>query len=61
MTVETAVPATNRVFVHRFGYAVKMKSFDAASVWQAAPHLASCPTGGLLDEVAGSNVPDAAS
>src|SRR5580704_7214046 len=30
-------------------------------MWHAAPHLASCPCGGLLAKVAGVNVPDAAS
>ena len=45
----------------RCEYAVKMKSLDAASVWHAAPHLASWPTGGLLAVVAGAKVPDAAS
>lgn len=45
---------------YRFGYAVKMKSVAFANVWHVAPHLASCPTGGWLDKVAGANVPDAA-
>src|SRR5580704_12328314 len=30
-------------------------------MWHAAPHLASCPCGGLLAKVAGVNVRDAAS
>jgi hypothetical protein len=45
---------------YRFGYAVKMKSVAFPNVWHVAPHLASCPTGGWLDKVAGANVPDAA-
>ena len=46
---------------HLFGYAVKMKSVGAASLWQAVPHLASLPCGGLPAKVPGENVSDAAS
>src|SRR5580658_3084918 len=46
---------------HLVGYAVKMKSVDAASLWQAAPHFASLACGGLLVAVPGANVPDAVS